>query len=491
MIRESADVLVLGAGFAGSITALLLRRIGRRVVLVDRDAHPRFAIGESSTPLADLTLRRLATQYDLPRLLPLTRYGDWKRTYPQIRCGLKRGFSYFTHSPDRNFYTDAAHSHELLVAASTSDDRSDTHWLRADADAFLAEEAVHEGVAYFDRTMLSPTGREPWVWCGERSGEAVEISARFVIAATGPSGLVAQAVGAVDRHDELLTNSRSLFAHVTGLRRWENVLAELGISQRDHTFPCDAAALHQVLDEGWMWQLRFDHGVTSIGFLIDHTTASSPPQVEWDGLVARYPSLARQLDPIRIVDPPGGLQSTGRLQRRWVPAAGPAWALLPGAAGFIDPLHSTGIAHSLFGIERLVSILAEHWGRESLAARLAEYDRRVQSELLLIDRLVAACYATRRRPAAFVAAVMLYFTAVTTCERRVLAGESPAFLAADDSELTSALVRSTEWLATPAATNGLSDAALRAHVRGIIAPWNRVGLLSPEIPNMYRHTVPR
>jgi FADH2 O2-dependent halogenase len=239
-----------------------------------------------------------------------------------------------------------------------------------------------------------------------------------------------------------------------------------------------------------MWQLRFDHGVTSIGFLLDRTTATEPPQVEWDRLIARYPSLARQTQSMQIVDPPGGLRGTGRLQHRWVPAAGADWALLPGAAGFIDPLHSTGIAQSLFGIDRLAEIFAMHWGSERLAAALAESDRRVQAEITLIDRLVAACYATRRRPAAFHAAVMLYFSSVTTCERRVLAGESPAFLAADDSELSAVLLRTAEWLATPAATERLSDTELQGHVRDVIAPWNRVGLLHPEAGNMYRHTVP-
>ncbi len=50
MIREDADVIVLGAGFAGSMIALVLHQLGRRVVLVERGRHPRFALGESSTP---------------------------------------------------------------------------------------------------------------------------------------------------------------------------------------------------------------------------------------------------------------------------------------------------------------------------------------------------------------------------------------------------------------------------------------------------------
>ena len=59
MIREWADVAILGAGFAGSVLAMVLRRLGRSVVLVERGAHPRFAVGESSTPLANLVLESL------------------------------------------------------------------------------------------------------------------------------------------------------------------------------------------------------------------------------------------------------------------------------------------------------------------------------------------------------------------------------------------------------------------------------------------------
>lgn len=490
MIRESVDVLVLGSGFAGSLTALLLQRLGLRVLLVDREAHPRFAIGESSTPLADLTLRALARQYDLPRLLPLTRYGDWKRTYPQIVCGPKRGFSYFLHRPGEEFSTDADHGRELLVAASPSSELSDTHWLRSDVDAFFAAEAVRSGLPLLDRLELRPIGRAPWVWAGERQGEPVHITARFVVDATGAAGLAARAVGAVCHTDGFQTRSRSLFAHVRGLTRWENWLAERSIPRDDYPFPCDDAALHQLLDEGWMWQLRFDNGITSVGFVLETDPSDIPPADEWRALLRRYPSLDAQFRRTEVTAPPEGLRRTGRLQRRWVPAAGPDWVLLPSTAGFIDPLHSTGIAHSLFGVRRLASLWEQHWGRDSLAAALAEYDRTVQQELTLIDHLVAAAYAARRDFPAFVAATALYFTAVTTCERRCLAGELPAFLSADDAALVQVLQRLSRQIIEPARRGGASPPEVAPLVREAIRPWNRVGLLDAAARNMYRHTAP-
>ena len=59
-VREQADVLVLGAGFAGALMALVAQRLGLRVVLLEKGRHPRFAIGESSTPIANLVLEGLA-----------------------------------------------------------------------------------------------------------------------------------------------------------------------------------------------------------------------------------------------------------------------------------------------------------------------------------------------------------------------------------------------------------------------------------------------
>ena len=58
-MRNRLRVAVLGSGFAGTILARVLHRQGHRVVLVERGRHPRFAIGESSTPLGAIALERL------------------------------------------------------------------------------------------------------------------------------------------------------------------------------------------------------------------------------------------------------------------------------------------------------------------------------------------------------------------------------------------------------------------------------------------------
>ena len=54
------DIAVIGSGFGGSLIAMIARQLGRSVILIERGRHPRFAIGESSTPLANLLLEEIA-----------------------------------------------------------------------------------------------------------------------------------------------------------------------------------------------------------------------------------------------------------------------------------------------------------------------------------------------------------------------------------------------------------------------------------------------
>src|SRR5579884_450651 len=96
-MQSDFDLAIIGSGFGGSLLAMVARRLGLSVVLLEKGRHPRFAIGESTSPLTNLLLETIAQRYDLPRLTPLTSYGPWQRTYPEIVCGLKRGFTFYHH----------------------------------------------------------------------------------------------------------------------------------------------------------------------------------------------------------------------------------------------------------------------------------------------------------------------------------------------------------------------------------------------------------
>src|SRR5688500_10168707 len=49
-MKEKTDVLVIGAGPAGSIAAAMLNQAGYDVRVVEREKFPRFVIGESLLP---------------------------------------------------------------------------------------------------------------------------------------------------------------------------------------------------------------------------------------------------------------------------------------------------------------------------------------------------------------------------------------------------------------------------------------------------------
>jgi glycine/D-amino acid oxidase-like deaminating enzyme len=115
------DIVIVGSGFGGSLMALTLRQRGQRVALIERGRHPRFAIGESSTPLANLLLEELADRYDLPRIRTFSKWGTWQRAHPEVACGLKRGFTFFFHKPGEPFADTDDHHRQLMVAASPFD----------------------------------------------------------------------------------------------------------------------------------------------------------------------------------------------------------------------------------------------------------------------------------------------------------------------------------------------------------------------------------
>jgi len=494
----TVDVAVAGAGAGGSLTALLLNQIGLRVVLLERGSHPRFAIGESSTPVAGMVLRDLAKRYELPFLLPLSRYGMWKQSCDELVCGPKRGFSYFKQRAGLPFLPQADHSNELLVAASQSHASADTHWLRCDVDTFLVDQVRAAGIPYFDQTGVTILKTSPaWHLKASRQQAVLNIRASFVIDATGEAALIPRALGIKDGIHQMRTNSRALFGHFAGVTPWQETFGSNQTHTSAHPFRCDEAALHHLLEEGWMWQLRFDNGVTSAGIALNGlkhalNRAISAEQ-DWDAVLSRYPSLVEQFASAQVISPDSGMCQTGRLQRRWLQAAGENWALLPNTAGFVDPLYSAGLAHTMCGVEQIVHRIEHHWGRKTLRQQMQQYGAIVQSELDLIDELVHSSYRALKDFDLFVPFSMLYFAAATTYEqRRLQKGFSPerAFLCAKDEGFRS-ITRQLRRELAAALTQPQSRTTINRFfqtVAQLISPFNTAGLCNTRAGNMYRYT---
>ncbi|MBX5438230.1 MAG: tryptophan 7-halogenase [Thermoflavifilum sp.] len=492
------DVLIAGAGFAGSLAALLLHQLGRKVCLVEKAKHPRFAIGESSTPAADMILRRFASSYQLPWLEAFSRYGSWCRTYPEVMRGLKRGFSFYKHHPGKPFYTNAEHDHELLVAASADDEHSDTQWLRADFDAFLVSKVQEAGIAYLDLTEIVEVEEDGngLLFTVQQNGRTGRLSADFFLDATGGPHLLHRLWQISSTVEGFHTDSFAVFSHVEQVPLWEDVVVQMGYCTEDYPYRADFSALHHLLDEGWMWMLRFDDGRVSVGFVLDghrQAMADAAAGQVWQQTLSRYPSLQKLLGGSRLSAQPGKWLRTARLQRRLVQMAGSRWVALPHTAGFVDPLFSPGNAHTLSGLERLISIFQEHTGQhEKLQHSLQHYARELRAELELIDRLVAGCYQTMPHFGLFQAWSMVYFACTIAYEKHRMSSSQPeGFLLATRPEIrrmVTTCVRALEDVLQKGDYSPRQVQCFTDKIRECIAPFNTAGLLDPSAHNMYRHT---
>ncbi|MBI1346842.1 hypothetical protein GC163_11205 [bacterium] len=486
-MSEPFDVLIVGSGFGGSLAARLCQQIGLRPVLIDAQSHPRFMIGESTTPLANLVLESMADRYHLPWLRPLANYSSWKAAYPQLDVGLKRGFSYFHQIRGEAFTPRADHANELLVAASHGPDDADTHWLRADFDHFLVEQVRAAGIPVFERTRITHLELNDQTWLAQtvtdNTGTNRTLEAAFLIDASGSGNFLAKVLDLPIQTSSLLTHSRAIYGHFRHVRPWEELYVAAGGHVADHPFPCDQAALHHVFDGGWMYQLGFDSGITSAGFSLSDLDITEAPEVTWSRLLKEYPSIGEQFAEAEVISNQGRLIATPRLQRQIGQAAGSNWAMLPNAAGFIDALHSTGNAHTLMGVERLISIFEQHWQSPGLGPALARYDQTLQAELTLIDRIVAGCYRGFRDFPQMVAMSLFYFaTAIWSEFRRRSGTDVPtAFLCADEPQLRTAVDQAIDMIGR---TDVTTDDVVQS-ILGSIAPINLAGLGDPQRQNMY------
>ncbi|MES1260126.1 MAG: FAD-dependent oxidoreductase, partial [Acidobacteriota bacterium] len=477
---------VVGSGFAGSLLAMIARRQGRSVILLEKGRHPRFAIGESSTPLSNLLLEDLALRYNLPGIAPLAKWGTWMQTYPNLDCGLKRGFTFYHHEFGRHAARSPERRDQLLVAASPHDAIADTHWHRADFDQHFVHEARKTGVDYLDEVDLREAAEhdEEIRLRGQRHGKEIAIRARFVVDATGPRGFLHRALGLTELSLPDFPPTQALFTHFRGVRRLEDLLDE---NRAGQPYPVDDAAVHHVFEGGWIWVLRFRGGVTSAGVAAVDSLAArlrlSEGAPAWERLLRQLPTVRDQFAGTTLERP---FTYAPRLAFRSGNAAGRRWALLPSAAGFVDPLLSTGFPLVLLGVTRLAGILEDHWDTAQWSDELARYARLTSGDLLATAKLIGALYASMNNFPLFVSLSLLYFATASFAEtaRRLgkphLAGsfllhEHPGFQGKLDELLTRARLPQNE----------ASAGQLASDILHAIEPFNVAGLGNPERRNWY------
>lgn len=492
------DVAILGGGFSGGLLAWVLASRGMRVLLIERDRFGRFAIGESSTPLADLVMRQLAEQHGLPKLHALSTYPSWKRTFPQLRCGKKRGFSYYHHrnasiggSIQRGFHDDhgtfsGTERNSLLVTASPNDTWADTHWLRSDVDAYFVEQAIIAGADCRECTQVVDAELGERVRmilrdrsAGEHNATSRTVTAGWLVNASGRFGVLpeslAKSIGLRRVDSKLRTQTRSVFAHFRGVKSWTDELRRTEQLGEDEPFDPDEAAQHHLTAEGWMWMLRLDHGVTSVGW----TQPRGRESVDWQ----RYPSLRSMMREATFHEATPDWISVDRVQRMQVPIRRRNYIAMPTAVATIDPLHSTGIAHGLIGVARLSDTLLNAAGAQT--ELLERYVQNVGNELMRIDSLVAMCYRCLQSLSRFEAASMLYFAAAIDSEEFLASGgdvHSPLWFAGHP-EFGCLVDETGQQL-----DRNVPDVELWEWLRPRLQAFQTAGLLDPSVRGRYRYT---
>jgi tetracycline 7-halogenase / FADH2 O2-dependent halogenase len=489
-MKSDFDIAIIGSGFSGTLLAMIARRTGRSVMLLDRGAHPRFAIGESTAPLMNLIIEQLADRYDLPRLKPLATWGEWQRNYPQLVGGLKRGSTFFKHESGTRYRAAADRSNQLLISASPNEYSADTHWLRSDVDYFLLREAISCGAEYLDQTQLDSiewtdeSGTRAARLRGERRGKTVNLQARLVVDASGSRGFLSRALGLREKHFADFPATQALYSHFIGVHRCDGI-PDYEV-EGDPPYPFDDSAVHHVFDGGWMWVLRFNNGVTSAGIAVSDELARelqlSEGDAAWQRFLGRFPSISEQFAGARAIR-----------EFTWMPhltyrselAAGEGWALLPSSAAFIDPIFGPGMPMALLGVERLGRLLEQDLSSPERTERLQEYSRMTLLEADHTAGFIAGCYAAFPHFKLFASLSMVYFASASYCEmarrlgrnhlaQRFLAVDRPIF--ANATERLSQLLRQDPYL---------DSIIFSSQVKTKIDPLNLVGLCDERKRNWY------
>ena len=173
-------------------------------------------------------------------------------------------------------------------------------------------------------------------------------------------------------------------------------------------------------------------------------------------------------------------------QRR---VAGPTWALLPSAAGVIDPLLSTGFPLTLLGIMRLLDMLETHVARAGArrGARALTSGRRSTS-WTRPNGSSRALYATMDDPPLFKRLSLLYFAAASFSEaaRRLGRPEAGARVPAlRASDVRPGAARRARRSAAQVACGDGASGALRARIDRAIEPFDTAGLLDRSRRDWY------
>lgn len=321
-LPRSVDVVVIGAGPAGSTAAALLQKRGFSVAVVEAQRFPRFVIGES-------LLARCMDHLDEAGMLDAVKARQYL---------VKRG-ALFLRGEER---ADIDFGEQFTTGWTWT-------WQvpRADFDLTLANAAVEQGVPlYYDHSVraveMGPPSRVTVVGpSGERT-----IEARHVIDASGYGRVLPRLLG-LDK-PSTQPQRKALFSHVRGDKR------PVGPDE-NRIWIC------MPKNGAWIWIIPFSDGLTSVGIVAEtpffdrYAGEGVTDEAMLRTILAEDPNAADRLKDMELLWAPRTLQGYSASVSRM---HGPGFVLVGNATEFLDPVFSSGVTLALESANRAAKLVA-------------------------------------------------------------------------------------------------------------------------------------
>ncbi|HUP97381.1 MAG TPA: NAD(P)/FAD-dependent oxidoreductase [Usitatibacter sp.] len=307
-MKRECDVVVIGGGPAGSTTAALLADRGHRVVLLEKDSHPRFHIGESLLPANVPLFEKLGVADEMARI----GMEKWGATFVSPTHDRTSGFRFAD-------ATDASMPMSYQVR-------------RSEFDEILfrrAERVVHEARenCRVREVDLGSANTPSTVSATDAAGNALEYEAKFVVDATGRDTLLGNRMKVKRKNPD--HNSAAVFGHF-----------------RNATRDCGQLEGNIIIfwfDHGWFWFIPLKDGITSVGAVVwpyYMKTRKVPVRQFFMDTIAMCPKLVERLANAELVEEP---TATGNYSYECDVCQGDNYILVGDAYAFIDPVFSSGV----------------------------------------------------------------------------------------------------------------------------------------------------
>ena len=329
---ERTEVLIAGAGPAGSVAAALLRQQGRKVLMLERERFPRFSIGESLLPQSMEYIQAAGLLQDV----------------------VEAGFQY---------KNGAAFEWNGRRTQFDFRDKFSSGWgttyqvQRADFDHVLAKGAERMGAELrFGHEVLSiEPGDTPKVVARSPEGEEYEVAADFILDASGFARLLPRMLKLESPSNFPVRGA--IFTHVR-----DNI-------PNDGRFDRNKILIttHPEHIDVWFWTIPFSNGCCSLGVVAEREFLDRYPGSELERLQAavnEVPNLRELLQdaewgvmPVRQIV--GYSANVSSLH-------GPGYALLGNAGEFLDPVFSSGVTIAFKSAQLAAEGLRRRYAGESV-----------------------------------------------------------------------------------------------------------------------------